>query len=46
MINICFSGEDGQTVRLVCIPKFSTTSTAVIVDLETLETTTISFGVN
>ncbi|KAK0093510.1 hypothetical protein PV326_013375 [Microctonus aethiopoides] len=41
-----WKGEEGQTVRLVCIPKFSTTSTAVIVDLETLETTTISFGVN
>ncbi|XP_063975626.1 DNA polymerase delta subunit 2-like [Diachasmimorpha longicaudata] len=37
-------GEEGQSVRLISIPKFSSTSTAVIVDLDTLETQPISFG--
>ncbi|XP_034940691.1 DNA polymerase delta subunit 2-like [Chelonus insularis] len=40
-----FKGPEGQTVRLVCIPKFSKTSTAVLVDLNTLSVTPISFGV-
>ncbi|XP_015108419.1 DNA polymerase delta subunit 2 [Diachasma alloeum] len=36
-------GEEGQSVRLISIPKFSSTSTAVIVDLDSLETHPISF---
>uniref|UniRef100_A0A0C9Q851 CG12018_0 protein n=2 Tax=Fopius arisanus TaxID=64838 RepID=A0A0C9Q851_9HYME len=37
-------GEEGQSVRLISIPKFSKTSTGVIVDLDTLETEQIFFG--
>ncbi|XP_043466818.1 DNA polymerase delta subunit 2 [Leptopilina heterotoma] len=39
-----WEGEDKQVVRLICIPKFSTTKTVVLVDLDTLETRTVSFG--
>ncbi|KAJ8679728.1 hypothetical protein QAD02_015515 [Eretmocerus hayati] len=39
-----FKGEEGQQVRLICIPKFSTTQTAVLVDLETMDAKPISFG--
>ena len=35
---------DGAFVRVVSIPKFASTGTAVIVDLDTLETHPISFG--
>lgn len=41
-----FVGEENQTVRLICIPKYSSTNLAVIVDIETLDTTTINFGTN
>ncbi|XP_058807466.1 DNA polymerase delta subunit 2-like isoform X2 [Phymastichus coffea] len=37
-------GEKGHKIRLVCIPKFAHTQTAVIVDLENLDATPISFG--
>ncbi|KAF7995897.1 hypothetical protein HCN44_007004 [Aphidius gifuensis] len=36
--------NEGQNIRLISIPKFSETQQAVIVDLETLETSTITFG--
>ncbi|XP_012284253.1 DNA polymerase delta subunit 2 [Orussus abietinus] len=39
-----YTGDEGQSVRSICIPKFSTTQTAVIVDLESLEARPISFG--
>ncbi|KAL6263557.1 hypothetical protein P5V15_006347 [Pogonomyrmex californicus] len=39
-----WKGEENQVVRLICIPKFSSTHTAVIVDIETLETEFICFG--
>lgn len=35
--------DEGQTVRLICIPNFSKTQTAVLLDLESLETFPISF---
>ncbi|XP_029663497.1 DNA polymerase delta small subunit-like [Formica exsecta] len=41
-----WTGEENQTVRLICIPKYSSTNLAVIVDIETLDTTTINFGTN
>ncbi|KAL6429718.1 hypothetical protein ACFW04_007553 [Cataglyphis niger] len=37
-------GEENQMVRLICIPKYSSTNLAVMVDIETLDTTTINFG--
>ncbi|XP_033222254.1 DNA polymerase delta small subunit [Belonocnema kinseyi] len=39
-----WKGDDGQVVRLICVPRFSTTKTVVLVDLKTLETQTVSFG--
>ncbi|KAG7189613.1 hypothetical protein KM043_017296 [Ampulex compressa] len=36
--------DDNKTIRLICVPKFSTTYTAVVVDLENLDTEVISFG--
>ncbi|KAI4498489.1 hypothetical protein M0802_006424 [Mischocyttarus mexicanus] len=41
-----FKGEQNQVVRLVCIPQFSTSHAAVIVDLETLDTELIHFGID
>jgi hypothetical protein len=41
---LIFTGEENQVVRLICIPKFSSTHAAVMVDIETLDTTIISFG--
>ncbi|XP_072748042.1 DNA polymerase delta subunit 2 isoform X2 [Anoplolepis gracilipes] len=35
---------EGQTIRLICIPKFSETKTAVLVNLQDLTTQPISFG--
>ncbi|GAB1865688.1 DNA polymerase delta small subunit [Camponotus japonicus] len=37
-------GEGNQVVRLICIPKFSSTNLAVMVDIETLDTEIIYFG--
>ncbi|KDO70923.1 hypothetical protein CISIN_1g0136322mg, partial [Citrus sinensis] len=37
-------GSDRQLVRLVCIPKFSETGVAVVVNLKNLECHTLSFG--
>ncbi|XP_071557072.1 DNA polymerase delta subunit 2 [Temnothorax nylanderi] len=39
-----WEGEENQAVRLICIPKFSSTYTAVVVDLDTLDTEFICFG--
>lgn len=39
-----WKGEENQMVRLICIPKFSSAYTAVIVDLETLDTEFVCFG--
>ena len=36
--------SEGQPIRLICIPKFSTSHTAVLVDLESLDTKPIVFG--
>ncbi|EDQ85024.1 uncharacterized protein MONBRDRAFT_29660 [Monosiga brevicollis MX1] len=38
------SGPDGQKVRLVCVPDFSKTATAVLLDLHTLEATPLCFS--
>ncbi|EPE32330.1 hypothetical protein GLAREA_07463 [Glarea lozoyensis ATCC 20868] len=38
-------GEDGQTVRLIAVPKFSETGEIVLVDSETLETSVVRFSV-
>lgn len=43
-MRLIFVGEENQVVRLICIPKFSSTYTAVIVDLETLDTEFVCFG--
>ncbi|XP_001605019.1 DNA polymerase delta small subunit [Nasonia vitripennis] len=39
-----YKGNNGQKVRLLCIPKFAKTQTAVLVDLQTLDAIPISFG--
>ncbi|EFN73926.1 DNA polymerase delta subunit 2 [Camponotus floridanus] len=36
--------DEGQTIRLICVPKFSETKTAVLVNLQDLTTQSISFG--
>ncbi|XP_078037909.1 DNA polymerase delta subunit 2 [Augochlora pura] len=38
------TGNEGQIIRLICIPKFSETQIAVLVDLQDLQTSPISFG--
>ncbi|CAL1686556.1 unnamed protein product [Lasius platythorax] len=38
------TADEGQMVRLICIPKFSETKTAVLVNLQDLTTQPISFG--
>lgn len=40
------TAEEGQTIRLICIPKFSKTQTGVLVDLQDLNTWPISFTLN
>ncbi|XP_076658903.1 DNA polymerase delta subunit 2 [Halictus rubicundus] len=39
-----WKGNENQVVRLISVPRFSTTHTAVIVDLENLDTQCISFS--
>ncbi|EFN75644.1 DNA polymerase delta small subunit [Harpegnathos saltator] len=39
-----WKGEGDQIVRLICIPQFSSTHTAVTVDIESLETKSVCFG--
>ncbi|XP_043269570.1 DNA polymerase delta subunit 2-like [Venturia canescens] len=41
-----WTGDNGQTVRLICVPQFTKTKSVVLVDMETLHTETISFGSN
>ncbi|XP_043585823.1 DNA polymerase delta subunit 2-like isoform X1 [Bombus pyrosoma] len=41
-----FTADEGQTIRLICIPTFSKTQTGVLVNLQDLETWPISFAVN
>lgn len=43
-VHLILVGEENQMVRLICIPKFSSAYTAVIVDLETLDTEFVCFG--
>ncbi|KAL8144198.1 hypothetical protein V2J09_017230 [Rumex salicifolius] len=38
------NGSEGQLVRLVCIPKFSETGTAVVLNLRNLECHALTFG--
>ncbi|KAL6506046.1 DNA polymerase delta subunit 2 [Orobanche hederae] len=37
-------GSEGQVVRLICIPRFAETGTAVVLNLRNLECHTLSFG--
>ncbi|XP_031826588.2 DNA polymerase delta subunit 2 [Nomia melanderi] len=39
-----WKGNENQTIRLISVPSFSTTHTAVIVDLENLDTQYVSFS--
>ncbi|XP_017758195.1 PREDICTED: DNA polymerase delta small subunit-like [Eufriesea mexicana] len=39
-----WKGNENQTVRLISVPRFNTTHTAAIVNLENLDTQYISFG--
>ncbi|KAG8041225.1 hypothetical protein G9C98_002213 [Cotesia typhae] len=39
----CVVGDQRQTIKLICIPKFSKTHTAVVVDLLSLDTWPITF---
>lgn len=43
-VHLIFAGEENQVVRLICIPKFSSTNLAVMVDIETLDIDIINFG--
>lgn len=38
------TGDDGQKVRIVCVPKFSNTGEIVLVNLSTLESEVIKFS--
>jgi len=37
-------GPDGQVIRLIAVPSFSTTREIVLVDADTLEVTTVKIG--
>lgn len=39
-----YIADEGQTIRLICVPKFSETKTAVLINLQDLTTQPISFG--
>ncbi|XP_057983686.1 DNA polymerase delta small subunit [Malania oleifera] len=39
-----FKGSEGQLVRLICIPRFSETAVAVVLNLRNLECHALSFG--
>lgn len=39
-----YKGDDGKEVRLICIPKFSTTKSCVVLNLKSLECHTMTFG--
>jgi DNA polymerase delta subunit 2 len=38
------TGDDGQRVRIICIPRFSETGEIVLVNLSTLESEVIKFS--
>ncbi|XP_011866402.1 PREDICTED: DNA polymerase delta subunit 2-like [Vollenhovia emeryi] len=38
------TADEGHAVRLICVPKFSETKTAVLVNLQNLSTQPVSFG--
>jgi DNA polymerase delta subunit 2 len=38
-------GEEGQTVRLIAVPRFCETGEVVLVDSETLEASVVQFTV-
>ncbi|XP_029032509.2 DNA polymerase delta subunit 2-like isoform X4 [Osmia bicornis bicornis] len=40
------TAEEGQMVRLICVPKFSKTQTVVLVDLENLKSWPVSFAID
>ncbi|KZC11620.1 PREDICTED: DNA polymerase delta small subunit-like [Dufourea novaeangliae] len=40
------TANEGQTIRVICIPKFSETQTAVLVDLQDLRSQPVSFSIN
>jgi len=44
-VNVTTKGNQTQTVRLVCIPKFAETSTAVLVNVRNLEVELLKFQV-
>ena len=37
------AGPDGQRVRLICVPKFTTSGILLLVDLTTLEVEQVAF---
>jgi DNA polymerase delta subunit 2 len=39
-------GPDGQTVRLIAVPRFTETAEIVLVDSETLEASVVRFTVS
>lgn len=39
-----WKGENGEVIRLICVPQFSTSHAAVLVDLNSLDTELITFG--
>jgi len=39
-------GSNGQTVRLIALPNFATTQTAILLNLSTLEVHPLSFNTN
>lgn len=45
-VEYIFTANEGQAVRLICIPKFSKSQTGVLVDLQDLETRPISFTIS
>lgn len=45
MFILLFTGEENQIIRLVSIPRFSTSHAAVLIDLENLDTELIHFGI-
>lgn len=45
-VKCTFAADNGQEIRLICIPKFSETSTGVLVDLNDLNASPISFTID
>ena len=39
-----FTNKIGHTTRIICVPSFKTTHQVVLVDLDTLESTPITFN--